>query len=151
MSKMASWSDRTFATLVHEFGHTLGLQHSLTSSAMSTDVSRAVTKGKALAADDVAGISLLYPSPEFQANLGAISGRVALDGSGLSFVSVVAISPKGAAVGTLTAPDGTYRIRMLRDGADWTPDLSVLPASAQSAPAAPAPESGVAIQEKNPA
>src|SRR5579884_3638039 len=41
MSKIPSWQELFFTTLVHEFGHTLGLQHTTTSSVMST----AVTSG----------------------------------------------------------------------------------------------------------
>ena len=41
---------------------------------------------------------------------GSISGQVTLNGQGVNLASVVAISPSGPAVSTLTNPDGTYRI-----------------------------------------
>jgi hypothetical protein len=66
-----------------------------------------------LTADDIAGISLLYPSRTFSATTGSITGRVTLEGQGTNLASVVAISPSGPAVSALTNPDGTYRIEGL--------------------------------------
>lgn len=106
----SSHSDAFFTTLVHEFGHTLGLQHTLTSSVMSTAITRATTKGMPLAADDVAGISLLYPAGGYVAGTGSITGSVTLGGAGVSLASVVALSANGTAVSGLSNPDGTYRI-----------------------------------------
>lgn len=105
-----SFSEGFFGTLVHEFGHTLGLQHSMTSGAMSTSLTRGTTKSRALAPDDVAGISSLYPTRGFRANFGTITGRVTAQGAGLAYASVVAMSPSGAAVSAVANPDGTYRI-----------------------------------------
>jgi hypothetical protein len=42
--------------VAHEFGHALGLQHTMTSSLMSTDVTRATTKATPLSPDDMAGL-----------------------------------------------------------------------------------------------
>lgn len=106
----ASWSDRFFLTLVHEFGHALGLQHTLTSSVMSTEQTRSTTKAVPLAADDIAGVSLLYPANGFAAKTGTITGAVTLRGAPVSLASVVALSTNGIAVSALTNPDGTYRI-----------------------------------------
>lgn len=108
-----SYSESFFGTIVHEMGHGLGLQHTFTSSVMSTARTRATTKSRPLAADDIAGISVLYPRQNFAANTGVISGRVTLSSSGVSLASVVAIAPNGVAVSTLTNPDGTYRIEGL--------------------------------------
>ncbi|MCX6598013.1 MAG: matrixin family metalloprotease [Acidobacteria bacterium] len=116
LNDQPSWTDAAFMTLVHEFGHTLGLQHSLVSSTMATQLTRATTRGRALAADDIAGLSLLYPTRAFQSSLGAIAGRVTQGGAGQALASVVAIAPGGAAVGTLTGPDGSYRIEGLAPG-----------------------------------
>lgn len=115
LSNRVSWSEAFFLSLVHEFGHTLGLQHSLTSSVMSTEVTRATTKSRPLAADDVAGISLLYPVNGTAAE-GVIQGRVTMGGVGVAMASVVAISMDGAAVSALTNPDGTYRIQGVPSG-----------------------------------
>jgi len=112
-----SYSDGFFLTLLHEMGHALGLQHTATSSLMSTDVTRAVTRGRPLTADDIAGISLLYPARDFGSRTGSISGQVWMTtGEGVAMASVVAVNPGGHAVSALTHPDGTYRIDGLSPG-----------------------------------
>ena len=116
LSAQRSASEGFFLTLVHEFGHALGLQHTLTSSVMSTSVTRATSRARPLAEDDVAGISLLYPTPRFRETTAMIAGRVTLAGAGVNLASVVAISPQGVAVSTLTNPDGTYLIAGLPPG-----------------------------------
>ncbi len=112
----ASWSDSFFLTIVHEFGHSLGLQHTLTSSVMSTQITAATTKAAPLAADDIAGISLLYPASGFVAATGIISGSVMINGGGVNMADVVALSTNGTAVSALTNPDGTYQIRGIPPG-----------------------------------
>ncbi len=115
--QQASYYDSSFTTMTHEFGHALGLQHTLTSACMSTYVTRSTTKAMPLGADDVAGISLLYPTPGYLATTGSITGRVTLNGNGVSLASVVAISPiTGVAISNLTNPDGTYRIDAIPPG-----------------------------------
>ena len=105
-----SYSDAFFLTAVHEFGHALGLQHTLTSGVMSTAVTRATTKAAPLSPDDMAGLAMLYPAPGFSASTGTITGTVVLNGSGVNLASVVAVSAGGVAISTLTNPDGTYRM-----------------------------------------
>lgn len=112
-----SWSEQYFQTAVHEFGHALGLQHSFVSGAMATEITRATTKIRPILPDDVVGLSMLYPTRTFREGLGAVAGRVTtVTNEGIGLASVVAISPGGAAIGTLTHPDGTYRIEGLAPG-----------------------------------
>lgn len=114
LSIRPSYTEALYTTLVHEFGHALGLQHTFTSGVMSTSITRAVGKSKILTADDIAGLSLLYPRPGYTATTGVISGRVQTTGGApVQLASVVAIAANGAAVSTLTNPDGTYRIEGL--------------------------------------
>jgi len=110
--QQSSYSDAFFMTLVHEFGHTLGLQHTFTSATMSTAITRATTRGAPLAADDISGISLLYPAGGYAVSTGSITGKVigAVSGAGINMASVVAISTSGVAVSGITRPDGTYEI-----------------------------------------
>jgi len=110
--QQSSYTDAFFMTLVHEFGHTLGLQHTFTSATMSTAITRATTRGAPLAADDVSGISLLYPAGGYAASTGSITGQVfgASSGAGINLASVVALSTSGVAVSGMTRPDGTYEI-----------------------------------------
>jgi uncharacterized protein (TIGR03437 family) len=105
-----SYLEEYYTTAVHEIGHALGLQHTWTSSAMSQDVIRNTTRARPLDADDIAALSVLYGTAGWTANFGSISGRVTLNGQGVTLASVVAISPNGPAVSTLTNPDGSYEI-----------------------------------------
>ena len=110
--QQSSYTDAFFMTLVHEFGHTLGLQHTFTSATMSTAITRATTRGAPLATDDISGISLLYPAGGYAASTGSITGQVfnAVSGVGVNLASVVALSTSGVSVSGMTRPDGTYEI-----------------------------------------
>jgi len=110
VKRQASYAEAFFLTMVHEFGHSVGLQHSTVSATMSTSRTRATTKARPLSADDVAGISMLYPTATFAASTGSITGKVLLNGNGVNMASVVALSLTGTAIATLTNPDGSYRI-----------------------------------------
>ena len=74
-------------------GHALGLQHTFTSSVMSTEAAgRATSLYSPLAADDVAGISYLYPRGNLAQSSGSIAGRItSTGGQGIHMASVVAI------------------------------------------------------------
>lgn len=153
LSAQRSASEGFFLTLVHEFGHALGLQHTLTSSVMSTSITRATSRARPLAEDDIAGLSILYPTPEFRETTAMISGRVTLAGAGVSLASVVALSPAGVAVSALTNPDGTYLIAGVPPGSYYiyahplppplygevTPANVVLPRSPSGEPIAAGP------------
>lgn len=104
------YTENFSSTLIHEFGHALGLQHTFTSSVMSTATTRATSKARPLTTDDVAAISILYPKSSFLQNTGSITGQITMNGQGVNLASVVAIAANGAAVSALTNPDGTYRI-----------------------------------------
>jgi hypothetical protein len=104
-----SYNETFFMTAVHEMGHALGLQHTFTSATMSQATTRATTLSHPLDTDDIAGISLLYPTAGFS-QFGSISGRITSGGSPVHLSSVVAIRAGGGAISALTASDGTYRI-----------------------------------------
>jgi uncharacterized protein (TIGR03437 family) len=69
-----------------------------------------------LAADDIAGISALYPTAQFTAAKGSIAGRVTVSRNPANLASVVALSLEGIAVGAMTLPDGSYHIDGLPAG-----------------------------------
>lgn len=94
---------------VHEIGHLSGLGHSALGE---TDVNangrrviaaeavmfpialgRGDITGRTLKADDIAGVSDLYPDNNFKNDTGSISGRVTKNGAGLFGAHVVAFNP----------------------------------------------------------
>jgi hypothetical protein len=101
---------------VHEIGHLLGLGHSalgeteLQAGGRSIRGKRAVMfpiaypagniEDRTLEADDVAGISDVYPTASFTSDTGAISGRVTRSGAGIFGAHVTAFNlTSGAIIG----------------------------------------------------
>jgi matrixin len=121
---------------LHEIGHFLGLGHSalgetevrpdggrrvIASGAVMFPVSfgRGITRDRELQADDIAGISDLYPSGDFRRTTGVARGRVTRNGVGVLGAHVVAFDP---ATGRLIAgftqnPQGEFEIAGLTPGA----------------------------------
>ncbi len=104
-----SYSQSFFMTVLHEMGHALGLQHTFTSATMSQATTRATTLTHPLGADDIAGISALYPNAGLT-QFGSITGQVTAGGQPVHLASVVAIRAGADAVSAVTNPDGTFRI-----------------------------------------
>jgi hypothetical protein len=110
-----SYDETFFMTTVHELGHALGLQHTFTSSTMSQATTRATTLSHPVDNDDIAGVSVLYPTAA-SAQFGSITGRITAGGQGVHLASVVAIRTGAGAVSGVTKPDGTFRIDRIPPG-----------------------------------
>jgi uncharacterized protein (TIGR03437 family) len=111
---------------------------------MSQATTRATTLSHPIDTDDIAGLSILYPTAAFS-QFGSITGKITNGGAGVHLASVVAIHPGWGAVSALTNPDGSFQIQGVPPGqyfvyahtlppdADilgpWNPDGSVVPAS----------------------
>jgi len=94
---------------LHEIGHLAGLGHSalgetelraggrrvLAAEAVMFPIaySPGSTAGRQLRADDIAGMSDIYPGPAFRSDTGSISGRVTMNGQGVFGAHVVAFNP----------------------------------------------------------
>ena len=104
---------------LHEIGHLYGLGHSLLGETELTSGGRRVVASEAVMfpiafapgvvagrtprADDIAGISDLYPDGNFAVRAGSVEGRVTKNGDGLFGAHVVAFNTQtGALVGAFT-------------------------------------------------
>ena len=120
---------------LHEIGHLSGLGHSAlgeteprpgggrlvtSSEAVMFPIAFAAGSiaGRTLKADDIAGISDLYPTADFAQASGSISGRVTKDGAGIFGAHVVAFDPAtGAMVGGFSLnAQGQFSIAALTPG-----------------------------------
>ena len=123
------------AVVLHELGHLLGLGHSAIGETERTGsgnrrvigsgavmfpiaLTAGATADRVLQADDIAGISDLYPRSVPQSELGGISGRVTKNGQGVMGAHVVAFNPEsGIAVGNFTlSAAGEFVIAQLPTG-----------------------------------
>jgi hypothetical protein len=118
----------------HEAGHFLGLGHSALGETERVGSGRRViaaeavmfpiafsaggTNERRLRADDIAGISDIYPSNEFRRDTGSISGRVTRSGQGIFGAHIVAFNMQsGELVGGFSLEgDGNYVIAGLSPG-----------------------------------
>jgi Matrixin len=117
----------------HEEGHMLGLDHSGIGHAVMFPYGDSTAAGQQtqLAADDAIGISFLYPTANFGAATGVISGQVTLSGSGIFGAHVVAVNANtgNAVIDGLTAPDGTYALTGVPPGLYYVLALPLAPGS----------------------
>jgi hypothetical protein len=128
----ARWDLQTIA--LHEIGHFSGLGHSAIGETERSGTSRRVlstgavmfpialgtgdVSGRQLFADDIAGMSDLYPDGGFEGSTGSVSGTVTKNGRGVFGAHIVAFDPvTGDQVANFTLQaDGRFSIAGLRPG-----------------------------------
>ena len=126
------WDVQSIA--LHEIGHLSGLGHSAIGETQIVNGSRRVLSAGAvmfpialgpgdissrqLDADDIAGISDLYPDGDFNAATGSVSGQVTKNGQGVFGAHVVAFDPgNGDQIANFTLTrTGLFSIAGLRPG-----------------------------------
>jgi hypothetical protein len=120
---------------LHEIGHFIGLGHSalgetelrptggrrvIGAEAVMFPIafSPGTTLGRTLRADDIAGVSDIYPSPGFRSETGSVSGRVLKNGQGVYGAHVVAFSLRtGELIGGFSfSRDGAFSMAGLPPG-----------------------------------
>jgi hypothetical protein len=119
---------------LHEIGHLLGLGHSalgetelrpggrrvLAAESVMFPIafSAGTTEGRTLRADDIAGISDIYPDVSFRRERGSVSGRVTKNSQGVLGAHIVAFNLRtGKLVGGFSlSDDGRYVIAGLEPG-----------------------------------
>jgi hypothetical protein len=119
---------------LHEIGHLLGLGHSALGETEMRAGGRRVLGAEAvmfpiafsagnisdrvLKADDIAGVSDIYPGSRFRQTLGSATGTVTKNGGGVLGAHVVAFNPRtGKLVGGFTLTEqGTFTIAGLEPG-----------------------------------
>ncbi len=123
------------STALHEVGHLLGLGHSalgetelrpgggrrvLAAGAVMFPIafSPGTIDERELRADDIAGVSDLYPDGAFRNDTGSVSGRVTKNGAGVLGAHVVTFNPEsGELIGNFSVNDkGEYSMAGLRPG-----------------------------------
>jgi hypothetical protein len=120
---------------LHEVGHLLGLGHSaigetevqgggrrrvIAAEAVMFPIafSAGNIEGRTLRADDIAGVSDIYPEGDFRDRTGSITGRVTKNGAGVFGAHVVAWNQRtGLLIGSFSlSNDGTFTIAGLEPG-----------------------------------
>ncbi|MBI4471822.1 MAG: matrixin family metalloprotease [Acidobacteria bacterium] len=105
--------------ITHEIGHLLGLDHSgLASAAMFPGPARGSSLPRLLSADDILGLSNLYPAGGFFTTRGIVHGTVRTPAGAPVFgAHLVIVDGSGRpVVSGLTETDGSYLIRGLDPG-----------------------------------
>lgn len=134
VERLAGSDDNRLNTLLHEFGHCLGLRHAATTPTIRWDwrwtdssvwrkdpqMSYGRDIDSALAEDEVIGASLLRPVRGWRQTTGSISGRVLRGVGPAAFVSVHVLRNEGGrarpAVQVFTDEDGGFRAEGLSPG-----------------------------------
>ena len=120
------------ATMTHELGHALGLDHSgVAGASMFAVAARQSNTLAILSADDIAFVTTIYPRLGSLQDLGVIRGRVERTTGGLVRGALVAaVSPTTGVIvgGGLPTLSGTTRSAPYRrDGTSSMPNLSMAP------------------------
>lgn len=106
------------ATMAHEVGHFIGLEHSPVGGATLLAVGgTGVSTQAGLSMDEVLAARNLYPATGFSEGLGGISGQVKRSNVGILGAIVTLEDPAGNVVtSTATRNNGTYTINLLTPG-----------------------------------
>lgn len=106
------------AILLHEIGHFVGLEHSPVGGAsLFVRTLSGLSAAAGLAGDEITAARFLYPDPGFFAGLGAVRGRITLNGDPVLGAMVFAENAAGNTVaGTVTRAGGQYFLQALAPG-----------------------------------